>query len=372
MASQQLIEFSEEQSQLLEIAVNFCRDKSPISIVREAIEGGADHDAALWTEMAELGWLGVAVPEDFGGSGLSLAEVVTIMEPMGRHLMGTPFLSTTLAAQTLVCAGTEGQKFEHLPKICEGMIATLAVSEPHGDWDLTNLSCKGTKEGDTIKLSGTKTFVTDAASADLIIASIELDGAPALVLIEAAHMNDGALTRETVIDETRASYRLSLDGISVPAANLLSPDKTVRGLAHLHKCANLLLAAQMCGGTSGVLDVTVEYLNTRKQFDRYIGSYQALKHPVVDVLTGLDAARSHLYHAATVFAENDGEMAVRMAKAQASDVFAFAADRSIQFHGGFGFTYECDAQLYRRRSLFDQYQYGDAAYHRKQLANVLF
>lgn len=366
------INFSEEQVQLLEIASNFCRDKSPISVVRERIEDGADHDESLWQEIAELGWLGVAVPEDFGGSGLSLAEVVTLMEPMGKQLMGTPFLSATLAAQEILCAGTDEQKFNYLPKICEGMIATVALSEPHGDWNLENLSCKGMRDGGSINLSGVKTLVADAAAAEVIIVSIELAGAPALIAIEASSIERSALVREVVIDETRSSYRLTLDGISVDASNLLAGDKVAEGLAHIHKTANLLLAAEMCGGTSGVIDTTVEYLNTRKQFDRYIGSYQALKHPVVDALLALNAARSHLYNAATVFAGEEGEEAVRMAKTQACEAFAFAADRSIQFHGGFGFTYECDAQLYRRRSLFDQSQYGDAAYHRKQLANLLF
>lgn len=366
------IAFSDEQEQLLEVATNFCRDKFPIDRARARIAAAEDFDKAVWTEMASLGWLGVAVPEEFGGSGLSLAEVVTIVEPMGRYLAGTPLVSTTLAAQAIIAGGTVAQKSEWLPKICEGAIGTLALTEPNGDWNLANLACKAVRNGEKLSLSGTKTFVMDAVSADLAIVSVALDSKPALVLLDRAALSGAAIERQIVIDETRRSYRLKLDGISVPAGNLLDPAKAGDCLAHVDEAACLLLSAEMCGGASGVIDVVIEYLKTRKQFDRYIGSYQALKHPTVDALLAMEAARSHLYYAATVFGEGEeGEIAVRMAKAQASDALAFASDRAIQFHGGFGFTYDCDAQLYRRRGLWCEYQHGDAAYHRRRLADLV-
>ena len=367
-----VINFSEEQEQLLEVATSFCRDKFPVDRARARIAAAEDFDKAVWDEMASLGWLGIAVPEEFGGSGLGLAEVVTVVEPTGYYLAGTPLVSTTLAAQALVKAGTEAQKDEWLPKICEGAIGTLALSEPSGDWDLGNLACEAVRNGDRLDLSGTKTFVTDAASADLVIASVAVDGKPALVLLDKVAVKSANMVRETVIDETRRSYRLVLDGVSVPASNLLDPAKTGAAIAHLDQAACLLLSAEACGGASGVIDVVVDYLKTRKQFERYIGSYQALKHPTVDALLAMEAARSHLYYAASVFGQGeDGEIAVRMAKAQSSDALAFASDRAIQFHGGFGFTYDCDAQLYRRRGLWCEYQFGDAAHHRRKLADLL-
>ncbi len=366
------IVFSDEQEQLLDVATNFCRDRFPIDRVRARIAATEDFDKAVWSEMASLGWLGVAVPEEFGGSGLGLAEVVTIVEPMGQYLAGTPLVSTTLAAQALIAGGTAAQKSEWLPKICEGAIGAIALSEPSGDWNLENLACTARRSGDKLVLSGTKTFVIDAASADLCIASVALDGKPALVLLDRAALASARIEREIVIDETRRSYRLTLDGVVVPANHLLDPTKASDCLAHLDRAACLLLSAEMCGGASGVIDVVVEYLKTRKQFDRTIGSYQALKHPTVDALLAMEAARSHLYYAASVFGEGEeGEIAVRMAKAQASDALAFASDRAIQFHGGFGFTYDCDAQLYRRRGLWCEYQHGDAAYHRRRLADLL-
>lgn len=362
--------FSDEQEQLLEVATNFCRDRFPMSETRKRIEAKEDLSKALWEEMASLGWLGIAVPEEFGGSGLTLAEVVTVVEPMGEYLAGTPLVATTLAAQALIAAGTSAQKETWLPKICEGTIATLALSEPSGDWSLTSLEASAIKSGDTLTLKGTKTFVSDAASADIIIASVTYDGKAALVIIERTQLK--SVTREIVIDETRRSYRIELDGITVPASALLDVSKTAATLTHIEQAACLLLSAEACGGTNGAINVIVEYLKTRKQFERYIGSYQALKHPTVDALLAYEAARSHLYYAATMFGQGiEGEVAVRMAKAQSSSALAFASDRAIQFHGGFGFTYDCDAQLYRRRGIWCEAQFGDAAHHRAKLSDML-
>ena len=367
-----VIAFSDEQEQLLEVATNFARDKFPLDRARARIAAAEDFDSAIWTEMAQLGWLGVAVPEDFGGSGLSLAEVVTIAEPLGRHLAGTPFVSTTLLAQALTEAGTPSQKRDYLPKLAEGAIGALALCEPHGDWNLEHLTARAVRSGDSFALSGVKTFVTDAASADLVLISVERDGQPALALLDKAAFGAAKVEREIVIDETRRSYRVALNGITVPDCYFLEAAQTAAALRHVDEAASLLLAAEMCGGTAGVIAVVVEYLKTRKQFDRYIGSYQALKHPMVDALVALDAARSHLYYAAGVFGEGvDSEIAVRMAKALAGDALAFASDRAIQFHGGFGFTYDCDAQLYRRRGIWCEAQHGDAAFQRRKLADLI-
>ncbi|MGD0144963.1 MAG: acyl-CoA dehydrogenase family protein [Rhizomicrobium sp.] len=366
------IAFSDEQAQLLEVATSFARDKFPLNQARARIAAKEDFDSAIWKEMASLGWLGVAIPDNFGGSGLGLAEVVTIVEPLGRYLVGTPFVSTTLAAQALLKAGTEAQMREWLPKICEGAVGALALVEPHGDWNLEHLTAKAAREGDRLALSGIKTFATDAASADFAIGSVALDGAPALVLLDRQALDAAKIEREIVIDETRRSYRIALDGIAIPGDRLLDPSRTRPALRHLDETACLLLAAELCGGAGGVLETMVEYLKTRRQFDRTIGSYQALKHPTVDALMALDGARSHLYYAAGLSGDDaEREVAVRMAKALAGDALSFASDRAIQFHGGFGFTYDCDAQLFRRRGIWCEAQHGDAAYQRKRLASLI-
>jgi len=364
--------WSEEQSDLLDVATKFCRDKSPIKKVRVLLEDEAGFDAGVWKEIGELGWLGIAIPEEYGGVGLGMAEVTPIMEQMGRVLMATPFASTTLAAQALLTGGTESQKQTLLPKLADGAIATVALCEDNNDWDLQNISARAEKHGEVLRLSGKKQLVCDAAVAQWIFASVLVDGAPTLVLIEKTDLPDGALRRETIIDETRRAYEVTLDGIELPVAALFDSDKARATLAHIHLVANLLSTAEMVGGTGAVIDYTIEYLNTRKQFGKLIGSYQALKHPTVDAFVNYEQARSHLYGAANCFNEQGtGEISTRMAKAQADKAFSFAADRAIQFYGGFGFTYDCDAQLYRRRAIWHASQYGDAAYHKKQLAAQL-
>ena len=363
--------YSEEQIELLDVATSFCRDKSPIDRVRKLMDSALGYDADVWAEMAALGWTAIAIPEAHGGVGLTLAEVVPVVEQMGRHLMASPFVSSALAAQTLIAGGTEAQKASWLPKLAEGSIGTLALSEAHGDWDLHNITATARLEDEAVHLSGEKLFVAWAQSADVIIASVSLAGKPALVLLTSEDVA-GRLRREAIIDETKRSFALALDGLVVPQEALLEIDRTISTLAQLEQAANLLQSAEMCGGAHSVIDYTVSYLQTRKQFGKLIGEYQALKHPTVDAYVEYEKARSHLYSAANSFSDQGvGEVAVRMAKAAADTTYSFAADRAIQFHGGFGFTHDCDAGLHRRAAIFQASQFGDAAWQRAKLAPLL-
>jgi acyl-CoA dehydrogenase len=364
------IEFSEERSMLLETAMEFCANQSPITAVRARIEEPLGFDTAQWQEMAELGWLGVAIPETYGGLGLSLGDVVPIVESMGRNLMGTPYFATTMAIQALVRNGTEDQKQTWLPRLSAGTVGTVALVEEDGDWNLCNVAVTAELSNGSYALSGSKYFVLDAEVADLLIVSVSVDGTPRLALVEKSQLNESAIVREVVIDETRRSYQVDLSGVTVEQDQLLQE----ADFQSLERTALLLLGAEMAGGLAGVLNVIIEYLNTRKAFDKYIGSFQALKHPTVDILIGMEASRSHIYHAATALDVGDDseiEIALRMAKAHSSQAFAFAGDRAVQFHGGFGFTYECDAQLFLRRALWCQYQFGDERHHRQMLAPLL-
>ena len=366
------IEFSDEQAMLLDTAVAFCRDKSPTAAVRTQLTTEHGFDRAVWDAIVELGWTGIAVPERFGGSGLSLAEVATIAEPMGRQLLATPFVSTQLLVQALAASGHEALQQQVLPKLCGGDIGTVALTEADGDWDLLQPSCTATRDGGRLRLSGHKTLVTDAAVAQHLLVSVRLDDAPALVLLDAAALPAGCLSREQVIDETRRAWRLNLQEIGAPAGALISGAGAVAALNAVRDAGMLIAAAEAAGGIAGALDVIVEYLNLRTTFGRKIGSYQALKHTAADILIALERSRSHLYHAATLLRDGgEAEIALRMAKAEACDGLAFAGDRAVQFHGGFGFTYECDAQLFLRRALWLQYTFGDAAHHRRRLADLL-
>ena len=369
-----LIAFSAEQAMLLESATTFCREQSPIASVRARMDSPHGFDRALWQEIANLGWTGIAIPEDLGGSGLTLSEVATIAEPMGRHLLATPFISTQVFTQGLLASSNEGLQGACLPRVCEGAIGTVALFEDEGDWDLERIGAVATRDdgGATVRLSGAKTLVCDAAVADFLLASVMLDGAPALAALTADQISPQRLQRETIIDETRRSFRLDLTDLQVATSALITGDAARAALRAMREGAWLLLAAEAAGGIAGVLDVTVDYLNLRTAFGRKIGSYQALKHTCAEILVALERGRSLVVHAATqVAAGQDAEVALRMAQAHTGDAFAYAGDRAVQFHGGFGFTWDCDAQLYLRRALWLQSSYGDAPHHRRRLAELL-
>ncbi len=367
------IGLSEEQAQLIDIAAGFCRNKSPVDQVRALLEEETGFNSDIWQEIAELGWLGIGIPEAYGGIGLGLGELVPIVEQMGRHLLTTPYVSTALAAQAVLRGGTEAQKNEILPKLATGTAATLAVCEDHGDWNLAHVTCTGTVTDDQVVLFGTKYLVSDVRDAAFVVASVAVDTQAALVIIPADAIAPDAIRREKIIDETRRAFAVTLDGISLSADALMDPAMTADTLAHIELAAALLAAAEMCGGTYSVIDYTLDYLKTRKQFGKLIGGYQSLKHTMVDAHMGYERARAHLYSAAFLFGQQgEGEIAIRMAKAEAEEAFAFAADRAIQFHGGYGFTYDCDAQLYRRRAIWNAALYGDARYHRRKLADLMF
>ena len=367
------IVFTDEQAMLLDAATAFCRDKAPIASVRAQLTTEHGFDRATWDEMVALGWSGIAVPERFGGSGLSLAEAATIAEPMGRRLFATPFASTQVFVHAALAGGSEAQQADWLARVAAGAIATTAVLEPEGDWTLAHVGASALRDGGALALSGTKTLVCDAAVADLLMATVSLDGAPALVVIERGELSASALRRDGAIDETRRAYTLALDGIRVPADRLIAGDAARAALRALSDASLLLASAEAAGGIAGALDLMVDYLNTRTAFGRKIGSYQSLKHTCAEILVGLERSRSHLYHAATLLAAGeDAEVALRMAKVESGETFAWAGDRAVQFHGGFGFTWDCDAQLFLRRAMFLQGVYGDGAHHRARLGELLF
>ncbi len=365
---------TEPQADILNSARRFCAEQSPMSRVRALMETPLGFDVDIWAQTGALGWLGIAIPEEYGGLGLSMTEVVPVAEQMGRTLMASPFAATTLAAQAILSCGTETQKKSILPQIAGGAAATLALYEDGGDWDLTAISARATRKtgGDGFTLTGEKYFASDLMAAKFVVLSAFLEGAPALFVIETAAIAQANIRREKICDETRRTYALNLSGINVTDAALMDCAKTPTALALIDMGGALLAAADMTGACQACIDSTAEYMKTRKQFGKYIGSFQGLKHPLVSAFVNYQNARSLLYAAAYSFdAGRSGEISVRMAKARAGDALSFAADRSIQFHGGFGFTWGCDAQLYRRRAMFQTAQFGDSRMQRQRLADLL-
>ena len=365
------IQLREEQAMLLDVAREFCRDKSPNAAVRAQLETASGFDPSIWDEMVALGWAGIAIPEACGGSGLGVATVVPVVEAMGRAMLGTPLISTTLAAQLLLRAGNTEQTARLLPAIASGTPATLALLE-NGDWGDDRVA---TVLGDDRVLRGGKKFVTDATVARLFVVSVNYQGEAALAVVRAEQLGEAAVRPSTLIDQTKRSATVDFTGVTVDENNLLTGAAVSVALRDIRLLGALLSAAEATGSAAACLDTVVEYLKTRKQFGKLIGSYQALKHPAVEILMSVDSARSFIYHAATLVADGvldqDAEIACRMAKAQATTTVLYAGDRAVQFHGGMGFTYECDAQLYIRRAQWSQQQFGDAQHHRKRLAALL-
>ena len=363
--------FSDEQAMILDTAREFCRDKSPIAAVRAQLDSESGFDSAIWSEMVALGWTGISLPEAYGGSGLGVSSVVPVVECMGRAMLGTPLVSCALAGQLILRSGTGEQLDRLLPGIAEGTTATMATLE-NADWGAKHITCT---LDDNLQLTGVKKFVADAGVAEIIVVSVMHKGAVALAVVQAEQLKAGAISANVLIDETKRSSTVNFDGVTVEANNVIAGDKVPQAMHDVALLGALLVAAEAAGTTGACLDTVVEYLKTRKQFGNLIGSYQALKHPMVEILTANDSARSFVYHAATLLSDEtldrDAELACRMAKAQATDTLKYAGDRAVQFHGGMGFTYECDAQLYVRRAQWSQQQFGDAQHHRKRIAALL-
>jgi alkylation response protein AidB-like acyl-CoA dehydrogenase len=365
------LQFSEEQAMLLDVARQFCQDKSPIASVRAQLETEMGFDTALWDEMVSLGWAGIALPESLGGSGMGMATLVPVVEAMGRAMLGTPLISSSLASQLLLRSANTEQQERLLPGIAAGDPATLALLED-GDWG--NESVALTLD-DTGVLQGGKKYVPDAAVASLFVVSVQHKGQVALAVVRADQLSAQAMRANTLIDQTKRSANVDFSGVQVDENNIITGAGVQAALRDIRLLGALLVAAEATGSAAACLDTIVEYLKTRKQFGKLIGSYQALKHPAVDILIETDSARSFVYHGATLVGDSaldaDAEVACRMAKAQACQTLLYAGDRAVQFHGGMGFTYECDAQLYIRRAQWSQQQFGDAQHHRKRLAHLL-
>ncbi|MGB1140899.1 MAG: acyl-CoA dehydrogenase family protein, partial [Halioglobus sp.] len=287
------ISFSEEQAMLMNVAREFCRDKSPIGEVRDQLETPTGFDQAIWDEMVNLGWSGIALPESCGGSGLGVAALVPVVEAMGRAMLGTPLIATSLAAQLLLRAAGEATAERWLAGIAGGEIATIALLDG-GDWGADNTGLALADDG---TLSGAKRFVQDAAVAQLFVVLASRDGAPALAVVRREQLSDDAFSENTLIDQTRRSANIDFTGVHVAAEDVIAGAAVASALRDTQLLGALLVAVEATGTTSACLDTIVEYLTTRKQFGKLIGSYQALKHPTVDILVSLDSSRSFIYHA---------------------------------------------------------------------------
>jgi acyl-CoA dehydrogenase len=362
------ISLSEEQGMLLDVARGFVRDQAPIEAVRAQLETETGYDANIWRAMVEMGWTGISLPDAVGGAGMGVGSAVPVFDALGGGLLGTPLLSTTIAGQLLWRAAGE-KASDWLGRLCNGEIGTVALLD-HADWGVANTGVALDTDG---TLSGRKRFVADAQVADLFVVVANESGTPVLALVETSALAPGALSANVLIDLTKRAANVDFTGAK--PALVVRGETVASALRDTLLLGALLTAAETTGAAGRCLSSITEYLKTRKQFGKLIGSYQALKHPTVDIYVGMENARSFVYHGATIVSDEvlsrDAEVACRMAKVAADDAMVYAGDRAVQFHGGFGFTWECDSTLFIRRAQWAQQMYGGAIHHRKRLAALL-
>ena len=372
---------TEDQKLLAQTARDFVRTNSPLSRLR-ALRDGQDSvgfSPDLWQEMAQLGWAGILIPEEYGGAGLGLADLAVVLEAVGRNLAPEPFLSTVLlGGQLLADAGSPEQKQAWLSGIATGeKILALAYQEARSRYDLNRVATRATAEGDAWRLLGEKIQVLDGQNADALIVSARISGEDTdqdgITLFLIAPDTPGvALIPQTRVDG-RAAALVSLDGVKVGAESIVGTvGQGFQTLSHIVDLATVGLCAEMLGGMSQVFDDTLAYLKTREQFGVVIGSFQALKHRAANVFMEIELCRSAVMAAATAADAGQGDLPllVSLAKARCSDAFVLATNEGVQMHGGIGMTDEHDAGLYMKRARAAEMTFGDAAWHRDRWARL--
>lgn len=362
--------FGEEAALLKESAAKFFREHFPTDKLHALV--AADHnpdrpavcqwDRELWQQLVDLGWTMLAVPESAGGVGMPVAAVAGLVEELGRAAFPCPLLGTLNATYALVACGGEGEAA--LADIAAGEAASLALTNRHGDWDPAATEVEH-RDG---ALHGTAWFVQDAGKCDKLL--VCASNASGLGLFWLASNAEGVtLEGDAIVDLTRDQAHIRFDGAEATRVS----GNALAALNAAYPAIWTLLAADMVGAAEWQLQTTVEYVGTRKQFDRPLGFFQAVKHPLVEVMVQIDAAKSLVYNAACACDTEEEKAAqyAHMAQAAASDMAAYASSRSVQSHGGIGFTWECYVHLYFKRQKHSQMLWGDASWHRARLADIV-
>jgi alkylation response protein AidB-like acyl-CoA dehydrogenase len=362
--------FTDEQEELRSTVRAFLDSKSSEEAVREQMETDNGYDTAVWTQMAEqMGLQGLHIPEEYGGSGFGYVELGIVLEEMGRSLLCAPFFSSVvLAANTLIHSGDEAAKKAYLPGIASGeTIATLAYTEPSGKWDESGITMQASGSAGSYTLTGTKMFVIDGNTANLLIVAARTGSGVSLFAVDG---DAAGLTRTALstMDQTRKQSKIEF--ANTPATLIGAEGKGWDILSTVLDLAAVGLAAEQVGGAQKVLDMAVEYAKVRVQFGRPIGSFQAIKHKCADMLLEVESAKSAAYYGLWCASEMNDELpsVASLAKAYCSEAYFHATAENIQIHGGIGFTWEHPAHLYFKRAKSSELMFGDPTYHREQLA----
>lgn len=364
---------SEVQQMLKSSAQEFLTRECPLTLVREMEADPRGYTDGLWRHLVSLGWTGLVMPEQYGGTGGSFLDLAVLLEEMGRALVPGPFFSTVvLGGLTVLDAGTEAQKQDLLPRISAGELTmTLALTEPSATYEPWGIETAAVRRGDGYVLSGVKLFVPDAHVAGLLVVaartSADPDPARGLTLFLVPAGSPGlALTSLNTISSDKQS-EVALDQVRVPASAVLG--QAGEGWPVVQRALQRAVAGkcmEMVGGAGAVLNMTVEYVKQRTQFGRPVGSFQAVQHHCANMATDVEGSRNIAYQAAWRVSEGlPADREVSMAKAWVSEAYQRVCATAHQCHGAIGFTEEHDLQLYTRRAKVLELTYGDANFHRE-------
>lgn len=365
--------FTEEQELLRSEVRKFLDENCPLEEVRKISESPEGFSRELWKQIAELGWLGLTVPEEHGGAELGWVDLVVILEEAGRTLFPLPLISTTLAAAAIRESGSAEQQARWLPGIADGsVIGTLAFLEEDDIQGAEGIQLRPADGAATLR--GEKLFVCDAGVADLFVVALRSGEGPEDLRLAVLERGAEGLSSEDLpgVDLTKRLGRVRFDGVRLAADAMLGGGQAGAAIARLQDLGAMALAAEMIGAAEAALQLTVSYAGDRVQFGQPIGSFQGVKHPLAEMYVDIESFKSLVYYAAWCLDEGheDAALAASRAKAYASEAFARIGLDAIQLHGGIAYTWEYDAQLYLKRSKWARPIFGDADYHYERVASL--
>ena len=369
---------SEEQEALQRSAREFLARECPPALVRETAKADDGVPRALYRQMAELGWMGLLVPEKQGGLGLAALDLALVLEELGRVAAPGPFLPTQLVIAGLLRAGSSAQRAAWLPRLVAGeAFATVAHVEESDQQEPAGIQTRAARKGDGWVLSGAKLFVPEAQAADvfLVAARTEAGTGPegvSLFLVDRG-VRGVRVKPHRHVDLSRRFGEVVLKDVTLPDSALLGDaGQGWPVLARLLDLAAVGIAADSLGGAQRAFEMAIEYSRVREQFGRKIGSFQALKHIAAEMLADIEPARSLVWYAAYAWDRRprDAARAAAMAKASLGDVYSRTVRRSVEMHGGIGFTWEFDLQLWFKRAHTNETLFGDPSFHRERVAQL--
>lgn len=365
-------ELSKPQQLLQKSARDLFARECPHTRVRDLMATESAFHPELWSSVAEQGWLGIHLEESAGGLGLGTVDLAVVAEEMGRACFPGPFLGTVWAATLIAQTNPKSQSLE---KLATGELkGAVAILEPESGWKLDDVQLAATPADGSYTLSGKKSFVLDADVADVLV--VVARSPKGLVLATVSAKAAGVKVAATpALDATRKIASVTFSNVKVNADDVLAIGKQAEeAIEHSLDVVSLCACADMLGGMQWILEDSVEYAKTRQQFGKTIGSFQAVQHMCADMLLWTESARSAIYFAAWALDADpaNAARAVAIAKAYTSDASREVANRGVQVHGGIGFTWEHDLQLYYKRSKALEIFNGDSAVQRERLAEMVF